>query len=113
VAIGVSAGGIDPRFESTDDRRAIGLLGTLLAIGGSLAFGVLSIGAFACFVYGAQFASGGPGLGPLPATPEVAFALWVAGVFLTTASVVVVAVLLWIAHSRLRAFEGTIAATST
>jgi len=113
VAIGVSAGGIDPRFEATDDRRAIGLLGTVLAIGGSLAFGVVSVGAFGCFVYGAQFASGGPGLGPIPSSPETAFVLWAVGVALTVTSVFVVAVLLWVANSRLRAFEATIAATST
>ncbi len=113
VAIGVSAGGIDPRFESTDDRRAIGLVGTMLAIGGSLGFGVLSIGAFGCFIYGTQFASGGPSLGPIPSTPETAFALWAVGVSVTVASVAVVAVLLWVANSRLRAFESTIAATST
>jgi len=113
VSIGVSAGGIDPRFESTDDRRAIGLVGTLLAIGGSLVFGVLSIGAFGCFLYGTQFASGGPSLGPIPSTPESALLLWSLGVTLTATSVAVVGVLLWVANSRLRAFESTIAATST
>ncbi|HET7419160.1 MAG TPA: hypothetical protein VFL27_02135, partial [Candidatus Dormibacteraeota bacterium] len=47
VSIGVSAGAIDPHFESVDDRRAVGIAGTFAALGGELTFGALSIGGFA------------------------------------------------------------------
>jgi ABC-type uncharacterized transport system YnjBCD permease subunit len=108
VAIGVSAGGIDPRFESLDDRRAIGLVGTLAGIGGSLGFGVLSVGALALFVYGADAFSGNATLGPIPSTPEVGTLMWVAGVVLAAGSLALVVLLLWLANSRLRTFETAI-----
>ena len=108
VAIGVSAGGIDPRFDSLDDRRAIGLVGTLAGIGGSLGFGLLSVGALALFVFGAEAFSGGANLGPIPSTPEVGTVMWVAGVILAAASFALVTLLLWLANSRLRSFETAI-----
>ncbi|MGH7762968.1 MAG: putative ABC transporter permease subunit, partial [Candidatus Dormibacteraceae bacterium] len=58
VSIGVSAGAIDPRFESTDDRRAVGLVGTLAGVGGALGFGALSVGAFALLVFAGGVAAG-------------------------------------------------------
>jgi ABC-2 type transport system permease protein len=108
VAIGVSAGGIDPRFESLDDRRAIGLVGTLAGIGGSLGFGVLSVGALALFVFGADAFNGSANLGPIPSTPEVGALMWVAGVILLALSLAVVVLLLWLANSHLRSFETAI-----
>ena len=71
VSIGVSAGGIDPRFDSADDRRAVGLVGTLAGLGGALGFGVLSIGSFALFIFGAAAAAGTANLGPVPSTPTI------------------------------------------
>jgi ABC-2 type transport system permease protein len=108
VAIGVSAGGIDPRFESLDDRRAIGLVGTLAGIGGSLGFGLLSVGALALFVYGADAFAGNATLGPIPSTPAVGTLMWVAGVVLAAGSLALVVLLLWLANSRLRSFETAI-----
>jgi ABC-2 type transport system permease protein len=108
VAIGVSAGGIDPRFEALDDRRAIGLVGTLAGIGGSLGFGLLSVGALALFVFGAEAFTGSANLGPIPSTPEVGTLMWVAGVILAAGSLAVVVLLLWLANSRLRSFETAI-----
>lgn len=112
VSIGVSAGGIDPRFEATDDRRSIGFIGTLTAIGGSVGFGALSIGAFACFVFGAQVASGALRLGPIPSTPAVGLLMWVVGLVMTVSAATVVGLLLWFASSRLRSFEASIAGTN-
>ena len=54
VAISVSAGGIDPRFDAVDDRRAVGFAGTLTGLFGALGFGALSIGAFASFIFRAD-----------------------------------------------------------
>jgi ABC-2 type transport system permease protein len=108
VAIGVSAGGIDPRFESLDDRRAIGLVGTLAGIGGSLGFGILSVGALALFVFGAQAFAGTADLGPIPSTPEIGTLMWVTGVVFVVGSLAVVILLLWLANSRLRTFEAAI-----
>jgi hypothetical protein len=109
VAIGVSAGGIDPCFDSLDDRRAVGLVGTLAGLGGSLGFGVLSVGALALFVFGAEAFGGTAKLGPIPSTPETGALMWSAGVVLAAGSLAVVVLLLWIADSRLRSFEAPIA----
>jgi hypothetical protein len=111
VAIGVSAGGIDPRFDSLDDRRAVGLVGTVAGLGGSLGFGVLSFGAFALFVFGAEAVGGATRLGPIPSTPEIGALMWAAGVVLAACSLAVVGILLWIASSRLRSFETAIASS--
>lgn len=105
VAIGVSAGGIDPRFEALDDRRAVGLVGTLAGLGGSVGFVLLSIGALALFVFGADALAGAATLGPFPSSPVLGAAMWVAGVVLAAGSLVVVALLLWIANSRLRSLD--------
>ncbi len=112
VSISVSGGAIDPRFDATDDRRAVGLVGSLAAIGGSLGFAVLSLGALALFLFGGQAASGGGNLGPIPMTPAIGFAMIFGGAVLMIACAALVGVLLWIANSRLRSFEATIA-TST
>jgi hypothetical protein len=109
VAIGVSAGGIDPRFDALDDRRAVGLVGTFAGLGGSLGFGLLSVGAFALFVYGAEAAAGSAGLGPIPATPAFGAVMWAAGIVLAAGSLAVVSLLLWFANSRLRSYETAIA----
>jgi hypothetical protein len=109
VAIGVSAGGIDPRFDSLDDRRAVGLVGTLAGLGGALGFGILSVGALALFVYGAEAFAGSALLGPIPSTPEIGALMWSAGVLLAAGSLAVVVLLLWLANSRLRSFEAPIA----
>jgi len=111
VAIGVSAGGIDPRFDALDDRRAVGLVGTLAGVGGSLAFGVLSAGALALFVFGADAIGGATKLGPIPSTPELGALMWGAGVVLAAGSLAIVGVLLWLANSRLRSNEVAVANT--
>jgi hypothetical protein len=111
VSIGVSAGAIDPHFEATDDRRAVGLLGTFAGLGGSIGFGLLSVGAFALFLLGAGAVAGTAQLGPLPSTAALGALMWVGGVVLCAAALTVVGVLLWLANSRLRSYEAAIAAT--
>ncbi len=106
VAIGVSAGGIDPRFDAADDRRAVGLLGTLASLGGGFGFGLLSLAAFALFVVGAAAAAGTAHLGPLPSTPTVGALMLAAGVTLAAGAAAIVVILLLIANSRLRVYEG-------
>jgi hypothetical protein len=111
VSISVSGGAIDPRFEATDDRRSVGLVGSLASIGGSLGFALLSIGALALFVLGGQAAEGTAALGPLPQGPATGTVLALAGVVLLAGGCGLVVLLLWIANSRLRSFEASIAAT--
>ena len=112
VSIGVSAGGIDPRFDAADDRRAVGLLGTLAGLGGSFGFGLLSLGAFALFVFGLGAVEGTTThLGPVPTTPAIGALMWAGGVILATGAVALVGMLLWFANTRLGSYEGTIAAT--
>jgi ABC-2 type transport system permease protein len=111
VSIAVSGGAIDPRFEATDDRRSVGLVGSLASIGGSLAFALLSIGALALFVLGGQAAEGTAALGPIPQGPAIGTVIALAGVILLAGGCGLVALLLWIANSRLRSFEASIAAT--
>ena len=112
VSIGVSAGGMDPRFDAADDRRAVGLLGTLAGLAGSFGFGVLSVGAFALFVFGLGAVEGTTThLGPIPTTPLIGALMWAGGVTLAAGAVAVVGTLLWVANSRLGSYEGTIAAT--
>jgi hypothetical protein len=50
-------------------------------------------------------------LGSLPATPAIGAVMWAGGVILCAGALTVVAVLLWVANARLRAYEGAIAAT--
>ncbi|HSS94677.1 MAG TPA: hypothetical protein VLR46_11900, partial [Candidatus Dormibacteraeota bacterium] len=111
VAISVSGGAIDPRFEATDDRRSVGLLGTLAAIGGSLGYSILSIGALALLLFGAQVAEGTIQVGPFPSTPELGVAMMLGGVVLIAAGGALVAILLWMANARLGSFEAAITAT--
>jgi hypothetical protein len=111
VSIGVSSGGIDPHFDSQDDRRAIGLVGTLAGISGALGFGVLSLGAFALFIFGADAAAGTAQLGPFPSTPEIGALMWAAGIVLTAGAAAIVVFLMWLANTRLRTFEAAIATT--
>jgi hypothetical protein len=112
VSIGVSAGGIDPRFDAADDRRAVGLLGTLAGLAGSFGFGILSVGAFALFVFGLGAVEGTTThLGPLPTTPAIGALMWAGGVTLAAGAGAVVGTLLWVANARLGRYEGTIAAT--
>lgn len=110
VSIGVSAGGIDPRFDASDDRRAVGVLGTLAGLGAALGFGLLSISAFALFVFGFAAAAGTAHLGPFPSTPAIGALMWAAGFTLAAGAAAIVGILLWFADSRLRAYEGAIAA---
>ncbi|HEV2029362.1 MAG TPA: hypothetical protein VGS16_12660 [Candidatus Dormibacteraeota bacterium] len=110
VSIGVSAGGIDPRFDASDDRRAVGVVGTLAGLGGAFGFGLLSVGAFALFVFGFAAAAGTAQLGGLPSTLTVGALMWVAGLALAAGAATVVGVLLWFANTRLRGFEAAIAA---
>ena len=109
VAVGVSAGAIDPRFDASDDRRAVGLVGTLAGLAGTLGFGLLSVGALALVVFGYSATQGIKQLGPIPATPEVGALMWAGGVVLLVGAAAIVITLLWFANSRLRAWEGAIA----
>jgi hypothetical protein len=102
VAIAVSAGAIDPHFDSVDDRRSVGVGGTFAAIGGELLFGALSVGAFAML----EFAVSPPSF--LPASPLTAALLVVGAVVLVVGAAAVVAGMLWLAAGRLRTFEGAI-----
>lgn len=111
VAIGVSAGGIDPRFDALDDRRAVGIVGTLAGLAGSLGFGLLSAGALALFVFGADAIAGAAKLGPIAATPQLGAFMWGAGVVLAAGSLAIVAVLLWFANSRLLSNEVAVSNT--
>jgi hypothetical protein len=108
VSISVSGGAIDPHFEATDDRRSVGILGSLTSIGGSLGFSIVSIGALALFLFGEQAATGAANLGPIPSTPAVGFAMILGGLVLVGAGCVLVAVLLTFANARLRSFEASI-----
>jgi len=109
VAIGVSAGGIDPRFDALDDRRAVGLVGTLAGVGGSLGFALLTIGALALFVFGTEAIEGTLRLGPIVSTPALGAAMWLVGIGLAAGALALVGLLMWLANSRLRKFEGAIA----
>jgi putative ABC exporter len=111
VSISVSGGAIDPHFEATDDRRSVGIVGTLTSIGGSLGFAVISIGALALFLFGEQAAAGTANLGPIPSTPAVGFAMILGGVLLLVAGCALVAILLTFANARLRAFDASISET--
>ena len=111
VAIGVSAGGIDPRFDALDDRRAVGIVGTLAGVGGSLGFALLSAGALALFIFGGDAIGGATRLGPIPATPELGALLWGTGIVLAAGSLAIVGLLLWLANSRLRSNEVAVANT--
>ncbi len=108
VSISVSGGAIDPHFEATDDRRSVGVIGTLTSIGGSLGFSVISIGALALFLFGEQAAAGAANIGPIPSTPVLGFAMILGGFLLVAAGCALVAVLLTFANARLRSFEATI-----
>ena len=107
VCIGVSAGAIDPNFESTDDRRSVGIVGTFAAMGGELAFGLFSVGSVGLLYLAASLASGTGVLG-LPATPALAAMSVLVAIVLAAGSAVVVGLMLWIANSHLRGFEGSI-----
>jgi Putative ATP-binding cassette len=109
VSISVSGGAIDPRFDATDDRRAVGVVGTLAGLGGALGFGLLSLGAFALFVFGFAAAAGTAHLGPIPSTPAIGALMGAAGLTLAAGAATIVGTLLWFANSRLRVYEDTIA----
>ena len=111
VAVGVSAGAIDPRFESTDDRRAVGIVGTMAGVAGALGFGGLSIGAFALLGFAASALAGTGHLGALPSTPAVGAVLGAGALLLAAGAAAVVGALLWAANSRLVRFEDAIAST--
>lgn len=111
VAIGVSVGGIDPRFEANDERRMVGPGGTVAGIGAELGFGGLSVVAFLLLKVAADVVLGTARLGPLPTTHP-----WAAGyagiaVVLAAIGAAVVGLLLRAADARLRAFEASIAST--
>jgi len=111
VAVGVSAGGIDPRFDALDDRRAVGLVGTLAGLGGSLGFGLLSAGALALFIYGGDAIGGATRLGPFPSTPQLGAYMWATGAVLAAGSLAIVGFLMWLANSRLRSNDVAVANT--
>jgi hypothetical protein len=109
VSVGVSAGAIDPRFDATDDRRAVGIVGTLAGLGGTLGFGLLSVGSLALLVFGYTASQGISQLGPIPATPVIGALMWAGALVLLAGSAAIVITLLWFANLRLRSWEGAIA----
>jgi hypothetical protein len=111
VAIAVSGGAIDPRFEALDDRRSVGILGSLSGLFGSLGFGALSVGALALFIFGAQAIAGTAPGGFIPWSPTIGVLMWLLGIVLVAISAVVVGAILWFANARLKAFEAPIAET--
>jgi hypothetical protein len=111
VTIAVSGGAIDPRFEALDDRRAVGIVGSLSGLFGSLGFGALSVGALALFTFGAEAVAGTAPRGFIPWSPTLGILMWALGVVLVAVSAVVVGAILWFANSRLTAFEAPIAET--
>jgi len=111
VSISVSGGAIDPRFEATDDRRSVGVLGSVVSLGAALAFAVLTVGSLALFVFGEQAVTGTVDLGPITSTPTLGLVMIAGGMLLVAGGGVLVGVMLWIANARLRSFEGSIGAT--
>lgn len=111
VTIAVCGGAIDPRFDALDDRRAVGIVGSLSGLFGSLGFGALSVGALALFIFGAAAVDGTAQAGLIPWSPFIGVLMWVIGIILMAGAIVVVGALLWFANTRLRAFEASIAET--
>lgn len=111
VSIGVSVGGIDPRFEAVDDRRMVGAAGTLAGLGAELGFGALTVLSFALLNLSAGVLTGASHVGDLPSSPLLAVAIGGLAVLVAAAGVGVVALVLWTANSRLGSFEAAIAAT--
>ncbi|MGH7761673.1 MAG: putative ABC transporter permease subunit [Candidatus Dormibacteraceae bacterium] len=109
VSVGVSAGAIDPRFDASDDRRAVGIVGTLAGLGGTVGFGLLSVGSLALLVFGYTASQGINQLGPIPATPAVGALMWAGALVALVGAAAIVITLLWFANARLRAWEGAIA----
>ena len=109
VSVGVSAGAIDPRFDASDDRRAVGIVGTLAGLGGTVGFGLLSVSSLALLVFGYAASQGIRQLGPLPATPAIGALMWAGALVLLVGATAIVIALLWFANLRLRAWEGAIA----
>jgi Putative ATP-binding cassette len=109
VSVGVSAGAIDPRFDASDDRRAVGIVGTLAGLGGTLGFGLLSVGSLALLVFGYAASQGIRQLGPIPATPAIGALMWAGALVLLAGSAAIVITMLWFANARLRSWEGAIA----
>lgn len=112
VGISVAAGAIDPHFDSADERRAVGVLGTVTAMGASVAFALLSIGAFGLLVLASQLAGGASAFGGLlPASPATAVVVAGIGLALAGGGAGLVAVLLNSGASSLGKFEAGITAT--
>ncbi|HVH63669.1 MAG TPA: hypothetical protein VNA65_08710 [Candidatus Dormibacteraeota bacterium] len=111
VAIGVSVGAIDPRFDALDDRRMVGPLGTLVGVGAELGFGALTLLAFTVVHVAIQVYAGHPVFGDVTIPVGVGIALVAGALILAAAGVAVVFVLLRIAASKLEGFEASIAST--
>jgi hypothetical protein len=109
VSIGVAAGGIDPHFEAADDRRSVGVIGTLAGIAAAIGFGLLSVGSLAAFVYGIAAAQGTARLIVVPSTPAVGVVMVGGGLLLAAGAGAVVVTMMVIANSRLLRYEGAIA----
>jgi ABC-2 type transport system permease protein len=109
VSIGVSVGAIDPHFDATDDRRAVGLVGSLVGIGASLAFGTASVGAFAVLLLVPGVAAGTVVLGPIAASPALAALMGTGAIALGLGAAGVVGLMVSVANARLGAFEAAIA----
>lgn len=105
VAIGVSAGAIDPRFDSVDDRRMVGPLGTLVGLGAELGFGVLSVLAFATLHFAGQVYGGGVQIADYRFAPAFAFGFAGFAILLAACAAAVVGYLLRTAARRLSSFE--------
>lgn len=108
VAIGVSAGAIDPRFDAVDDRRMIGPAGTFAGLGAELGFGTLSLLAFTVVHVAVQVYAGNPLIGDVMLPPAVGLAMIAGALVLAAGAVGVVFLLLRTAVARLDAFEASI-----
>lgn len=108
VAIGVSVGAIDPRFDALDDRRMVGPAGTFAGLGAELGFGALSLLAWIGIHVALQVYGGHPVIGDLTFPLAVAAVFLLGAVVIAAAAAGVIVLLLRMAARQLDAFEESI-----
>lgn len=108
VAIGVSAGAIDPRFDAIDDRRMIGPAGTFAGLGAEVGFGMLSLLAFTGIRVAAEVFAGHAVIGDITLPNAIAAAILAGAVVAAALAAGVVFLLLRMAVGRLESFEASI-----
>lgn len=109
VTIGVSAGAIDPNFEANDDRRSVGIAGSLAGTAASVGFGALSAVAFGLFWFGSSAVTGGTllpiGASSVHLDARAGILMLAAGVILTLLSAAIGIAMLVFANRRLAALS--------